>query len=161
MSLYSLFLYAYLSAYLLICLADLSIYLSLSLSVLRAKSLRAPRREQTFTLTRRKFQFALTGRHFGFSHPPEVGLLPNERFAEIIPPYGEDLAAHCDDHVVVVFGPDRMRHRSVVHPLYPEPPRRLTIYADVGGEFVALPRYATEVTCCDSLRFNPLYAVDI
>lgn len=92
---------------------------------------------------------------------PDVGLLPNERFAEIISPHSEDLAAHCDHYLMVIIGSDRACHRSVVHPLHPKPPRRFAIHAHVGGEFVASPRYATKITCCRRLHFNPLYAVDI
>lgn len=54
-----------------------------------------------------------------------------------------------------------MRDRSVVHPLYPEPPRRFAIHIHVGGEFVAGPRYTAKITCCRRLRFNPLCAVNI
>lgn len=96
-----------------------------------------------------------------FLNSPDVGLLPNERLAEIVPPHREDLAAYRDYHLVIIIGSDRVRNRSVVHPLRPEPPRRFAIHARVGGEFVASPRYATKITCCRRLRINPLYAVDI
>lgn len=96
-----------------------------------------------------------------YSHPPDVGLLPNERLTEIVPPYGEDLAAYRDHHMMVIIGSNRVCYRSVVHPFYPEPSCRFAIHVHVGGEFVAGPCYATEITCCHSLRFNPLYAVDI
>lgn len=92
-----------------------------------------------------------------FCNVPDIGLLPNERLAVIVPPHGENLAAHGGHYLVIVLGPGRVRDRSIVRLLYPQPSRRFAIYAYVGGEFVALPRYATEITCCRRLRFNPLY----
>jgi len=86
---------------------------------------------------------------------PEGGPVPEERLAIVLMPQGEDLAAYGDHYLVIKKRPGQLRDRSVVDPLYPEPPRRFAIYDCVGGEFVAIPRYAAEITCCRRLRFNP------